>query len=684
MLLPENLSRLALLSEPERNNLTLLSIKRALALLSLLFVVAGCGDSNNEFVFTGTAPNVALTSITVAPATAAIVDGETLQYTATATFSNGTQQVATNEVAWTSSNPAAATISATGLATGQGQGETTITASLNGVSGQATLTVADLANIYAVDDQNNLVAFQSDQAGNPATYAIEGLAAGDDIVGVDFRPQNGYLYGLAFNDGTGDLTLYNIAIQTAPAPNATSVFATAVGAANADVFAPGTTFGFDFNPSVDRIRIVSSDGRNLRMNPNTGAYVQPDGDLNGEAENADGAAYTNSVPNTTATTLYVIDSVTGSIYLQNPPNDGTLTDAVVVTENGVDLPFTGVGGFDIASNVSVAANNAAVTSGQATAILTVDGASYLYAIDLVTGEASNYGEVAGNPIRALAVRTLQTGNTAVALDAAGTGLLRFNTNTPGTTNAAGATLTFAAGEVLAGLDWRPANGQLYALGVNAATDTATLYVVDPQTGGALTPVGGANGLVSFTGVDLPDPNTSGYGFDFNPTVDRIRVVTGSGLNLRLNPVTGTAVDADPGTAGTQPDGALNGGTTSADGAAYTNSFATAPTEGVTTLYVIDALTNSLYLQNPPNAGTEVLQDVITLGGSTLDFNAVNGFDIRSDVTVTTANAAVTSGSALALLQVAGDTGLYSINLTDGVATLVAGNLSGVRALAVGL
>lgn len=663
----------------------MLTLKRTLALLSLLFVVAGCGDSNNDFVFTGTNnPNIILTSLVVTPANAVIVDGETLQYTATANYSNGTQQVATNQVSWTSSNAAVATVSATGLATGQGPGETTITASLNGVTGQATLTVADLSSIYAVDSANNLLVFSSDQAAAPATFAIEGLAAGDDIVGLDFRPQNGFLYGLGFNDATGDLTLYNIAIQAAPAPNASSVFATAVGAANDDVFAPGTTFGFDFNPAVDRIRIVSSDGRNLRMNPNTGAYVQNDGDLNGGAESASGAAYTNSVPNTTVTSLYVIDSASSSLYLQNPPNDGTLTDGVAITENGEELTFSSALGFDIASNVSAPANNEAPTSGQATAILNVGGASYLYVIDLNSGEASNLGEIEGNEIRGLAVRTLQQGNTAVALDAAGTGLLRFNTSAPGSTTAAGATLTFAAGEVLAGLEWRPATGQLFALGVNAAADTATLYVVDPQTGGALTPVGGTTGLVSFTGVDLPDPTTSGYGFDFNPTVDRIRVVTGSGLNLRLNPVTGTGVDTDTNTVGTQPDGALNGATTSADGAGYTNSFATAAGEGVTTLYVIDALTNSLYLQNPPNNGTLVLQDVITLAGAPLDFNAVNGFDIRSDVTVAAANAPVTTGAALALLQVGGSNGLFSINLADGVATLVAGNLSGVRALAVGL
>ena len=88
-----------------------------------------------------------------------------------------------------------------------------------------------------------------------------------------------------------------------------------------------------------------------------------------------------------------------------------------------------------------------------------------------------------------------------------------------------------------------------------------------QVTGAATVVGASAGLVAYvdgTGapVDLP-PAATGYGFDFNPTVDRIRVVTGSGLNLRINPNDGNPVDgnlanmASP-PAGINPDGMING------------------------------------------------------------------------------------------------------------------------------
>src|SRR5690606_10720728 len=111
------------------------------------------------------------------------------------------------------------------------------------------------------------------------------------------------------------------------------------------------------------------------------------------------------------------------------------------------------------------------------------------------------------------------------------------------------------------IDFRPQTGQLYALGVNDMADNATVYVIDPQSGGAT--VVGSEGLVRFvttTGatVDLP-PASVGYGFDFNPTVDRIRVVTATGLNLRINPITGEPVDGNA-TAGDgiNPDGSING------------------------------------------------------------------------------------------------------------------------------
>ncbi len=108
---------------------------------------------------------------------------------------------------------------------------------------------------------------------------ITGLTAGDTLVGIDFRPINGYLYGLGFNSGAGTVRLYNVSWRTGVATpiGPSGTFVAADGTTPVPI--TGTSFGFDFNPAADRVRIVNDAGQNFRMNPNTGAFV--DGDLGG-------------------------------------------------------------------------------------------------------------------------------------------------------------------------------------------------------------------------------------------------------------------------------------------------------------------------------------------------------------------------------------------------------------------
>jgi len=86
-----------------------------------------------------------LSSIAVTPATPSIAKGTTQQFTATATYSDSTTQDVTQEVTWASSNSKVASISGAsgsqGLAQALLAGSTTISAALNGKSGQTTLTV---------------------------------------------------------------------------------------------------------------------------------------------------------------------------------------------------------------------------------------------------------------------------------------------------------------------------------------------------------------------------------------------------------------------------------------------------------------------------------------------------------------------------------------------------------------
>jgi hypothetical protein len=80
------------------------------------------------------------------------------------------------------------------------------------------------------------------------------------------------------------------------------------------------------------------------------------------------------------------------------------------------------------------------------------------------------------------------------------------------------------------------------------------------------------------------------------------------------------------------------------------------------------VTDGLYIQNPPNTGVETSFLPITLGGAPLDFTAVNGFDIPSEVHTSVSNTPPTEGAALAALTVGGATHLYAIDLPTGAAT----------------
>jgi hypothetical protein len=238
----------------------------------------------------------------------------------------------------------------------------------------------------------------------------------------------------------------------------------------------------------------------------------------------------------------------------------------------------------------------------------------------------------------------------------GSSLISFDLATPSTGTIVGIT-GVTAGEILVGIDFRPANRLLYALGVNAGADTGTLYLVSTQTGQAQA----VGSFVMPASFDLPPGN---YGFDFNPAVDRIRVTTDTGLNFRLNPNNGTIAGLDAAIVGSE-----------ISGVAYTNNQPN--NGGITTLYTLDALDDQLQIQNNPNGGTQV-----AVGPTGVDFSVANGFDIPAGVNAAALNGPVASGSGFALLTVGGTTGLYSIDLVSGAATLVGNFLNGITGFAI--
>ena len=162
-------------------------------------------------------------------------------------------------------------------------------------------------------------------------------------------------------------------------------------------------------------------------------------------------------------------------------------------------------------------------------------------------------------------------------------LLRFDSTTPGTIETTKPVTGLQAGENIHAIDFRPQTAQLYALG-----SSNRLYILNTTTGAA-TAVGAPGG---FTLVG------SFFGFDFNAADDRIRVVSSSEQNFRLNPISGVG---SPGSALAYAAGDPNAGTNpTITGAAYDNSVLGATTA---TMYDIDSTLNILVRQDTPGNGT---------------------------------------------------------------------------------
>ena len=246
--------------------------------------------------------------------------------------------------------------------------------------------------------------------------------------------------------------------------------------------------------------------------------------------------------------------------------------------------------------------------------------------------------------------------------------------------AVGAPLTLTgitAGQGVVGIDFRPSNNQLYALGYDTAAvapaPNARLYTLSTATGAA-TPVGSALRL------EL-GRRTARIGFDFNPVADLIRVVSTNRANYRLSPATGAL-------AGTDTNLAYASGTPATPGigaVAYTNSFAGAAS---TTLYAFDELNSGLFsVVNPPNGGVLTAPVTAMFQGPSGNFGIGSPQAIDFDIY---ANAGTNRNEGFLMeVTAGGSSNFYRLNLSTGQATLVGNTVPAVvpfvlRDLAVGI
>jgi len=231
--------------------------------------------------------------------------------------------------------------------------------------------------VVGLTDDQRLVKFQEC---SPWRFrelgAVTGLLGSDTmLVGIDYRVQDGLLYGVGNGGG-----VYTIDPSSAAATMVSQL----------TVPLEGTSFGVDFNPAADRLRIVSDTGQNLRHNVIAGFTTLEDLDLNYTAgtptTGVTGAAYTNNDLDTnTGTTLFDVDSMLDQVVIQSPPNNGSLA---LTGKLGVDAgPSVG---FDIS------------TRNRAFASLVVDGTSGFYRVDPLTGSARLIGKT-DRPLADIAV-----------------------------------------------------------------------------------------------------------------------------------------------------------------------------------------------------------------------------------------------------------------------------------------
>lgn len=487
---------------------------------------------------------------------------------------------------------------------------------------------------YALSGAGALSTFNTNTPGTlTALPAVTGLTMTQKLVAIDSRPSTGELFGLA-QDGTS-FQIVRIDESMAVATPVGTTFTL-----------NGSVTAFDFNPTVDRIRLVTDAEENRRIAPTVGGGGTVDTNIVSD-EDISGAAYTNNVAGATSTALYYLDHADNDIKISPNPNGGTLGASLPL---GVD-PVDGDTGFDIAG-----------VSGNAYASLQIaDGDATLYRLNLETGAASLLGDlgdgtddtvdvtvdIAPPAFNATGAETVfaVTGSAAMPV------LNSLSTTAPGTLVPIGAITGFGMGESFVGMDVQPRTGRIFAVTKDGA-NVGRVYTVSKTTGVATPVVAGATFALD---------GASAYGVDFNPVPDAIRIVSSDELNIRVSQATGAIAGTDT---ALSPVGNVVG-------AAYTN-----PTNGATTttLYDLDSSTDNLKLQgslngspNSPNGG--VLTDVGAAASLGIDTTGTVGFDISPATNVAYAALQPNTGGTSRLHRIDLSTGRAGVGSSLGAEVL---------------
>jgi hypothetical protein len=515
------------------------------------------------------------------------------------------------------------------------------------------ISSASFAQTFAILTDDDSMFLYSVGTPPGARMGFTGMTAGQRPVAIDYRPATSELYLMGYNSSNGSTELYRV--------NTSNGAATSVGAAVTLALGTGS-IGFDFNPTVDRIRVVGANKSNYRLNPNNGSIAATDanlsyasGDANAAAQPSVGAAaYTNSYPGLSTTTLYVYDESLNVLGTLASPNTGVIN---TVGSSGITVNTSNrTTDMDIWFNPANKTNTAFFVANTGSSNL-----DNLYSLNLATGAATPLGPGTGTAVKDIAVAPAALNNTTpltgpLVYALAGTGklLVSFDAKNPEQIRTLVPITGTDSTHTLVGLDFRPADGALYALGytMGSSPNTYKLYTINPATGAATAINSGTDTLAL--------GNTMEIGFDFNPTVDRIRVVSAqTGANYRLNPSTGLVAATDNNLQWAAGD--VNAGkNVRVSTVAYTNSY---PNNTTTT--ALNGINDSgmVFVSiNPPNNGQ--LNTVLsTIFGATT-MTGTTDLDYFYDSTTTSNVGYLAANTGSATMDM-----LYTISAT-GTPTLV--------------
>ncbi|MEZ5289732.1 MAG: Ig-like domain-containing protein [Vicinamibacterales bacterium] len=168
---------------------------KAGAVVGMVVLAAACSKSSSPTGPSG--PSRTLTSVTIGGSSSSVSEGGTTQLTATAQYSDSTTDTVTGQATWTSSNPAVATVSATGLLTGVKTGTVDVTATFQNTTGRRTVQVAparfqlrvQLNSVTAIDTCDDFT--QGLTSGEFAVQVRTVLASGSSDTIVETRDYPG-------------------------------------------------------------------------------------------------------------------------------------------------------------------------------------------------------------------------------------------------------------------------------------------------------------------------------------------------------------------------------------------------------------------------------------------------------------------------------------------------------------